>query len=63
LFQGDSTLLAALRDVALPIVGAVPRGRRAMTASMAGVLGSFVGAERPLPPRQTEVPGATPRRR
>lgn len=53
-FQGDSRLLAKLRDAFLPIGTAIPWVRRQMVTSMAGVHRGILRAPMPLGPRLTE---------
>ncbi len=56
-FQGDIDALAELRDVFMPLSMKLPFARKMMAQSMAGMLGSWLGAEHPLPARESEVPG------
>jgi 2-polyprenyl-6-methoxyphenol hydroxylase-like FAD-dependent oxidoreductase len=47
-FQGDSSALAVLRDVAMPLLGRLPPTRKLMTLTMLGVIDGFDGRTLPL---------------
>jgi 2-polyprenyl-6-methoxyphenol hydroxylase-like FAD-dependent oxidoreductase len=57
-FQGDLSMLGLARDLGMPLVQAVPLGRRMMVASMTGLLADVFGGVRSLPSATSAVPGA-----
>jgi 2-polyprenyl-6-methoxyphenol hydroxylase-like FAD-dependent oxidoreductase len=59
-FQGDWDGLADLRDLFMGPFGKLPFVAKMMTASMAGILGSWAGTSIALPARTSEMPGVLP---